>query len=382
MNKNFLYFLPSSDEGGRKKTFFFFEHTHDGALKSSKLQNTDKAVRLIKTALAESTRNIVIDTSVNSGRNLLYRTLLLLEDDEQKKRIFLASLYRQHYKNIQKYWAEWEGFQTGQQESKGRELVNLFHSVRTLGGMRQITKWDETALIGWLVRAPDSDITRNRLAHPISLLLFAIAKESVGGGNLPRSNETRMIITQLTHRLFRLLQDPFPVEQEDENIYDTPYTRLFKKLPPPKEGQILPQNIIGYVCYEPRIETDDKDKPLPESVKQDAQRREHSKKIKKEYPVLWDLLTCCTLFLKSLGDGRMPLDACCILAGGHDIPNKIKNLLNAMLYIWMEVLVPPHVANGADTLHFVDHRIFSEHKSKIMLQRCKEIVQQCREKNV
>ena len=381
MTKNFLYFLPAQDEGGQKKTFFFFEYLHDGALNSDLLPDTDKAVSLIKNALTESTRNIVVDTSTNSGRNLLNRVITAMETKEQTKRICLASLYWQHYEEIHEYRDAYDMFSPDKPRLPTDEhFVKLFHSVRTLGGMRPLTKWDEIALTAWFDREPNDEMAKKILTHPIARLLLAVAEESVGGGDLPNPHATRKIITRMLCCLFKLLQDPFPIEQDREYVYDTPYTRLFKKLPPPKEGQLLPQNFISYVCYDRRIETDDNDKPLPESLKQDAQRKASSEEVKKKYPLLWELLTCCAQFLKSLGPGNMPLDACCVFAGGHDVPDKIKNLLNAMLYIWMEVMVPAYVED-TDTLHFFNPTIFVNTKINVMAAHCKRIVQQCLEEN-
>ena len=374
MNKNNLYFLPAQDEGGQKKTFFLFEYTYDGSLKSDQLQNTDKALSIVQKALAESTRNIVLDTSTNSGRNLLHRVLSLDHEGVEKK-IFLASVFRQHYKDIQEYWSVYRLFDQNRDRLPTEEyFVGLFHSARILGGMRPFTALDRLVLRVYILKETkqfEPEEIADILEHPVAKLLLAVTEESAGGTLLCPAN-TRHIISQMVHSLCRLLQDPLPFEQ-GEGAFEQPHSRLFKKIKQPK---LPPSNVISLVCRDFKAHEEKTGEKKEIEWKRIEGLKELNSKVRKEYPILWRLLTLSKRFFKSLGSGKMPLDSCCIFNHGHDFEWRMLRLLDLMMNIWTEVLAVNY--GDPSTLNFINHDIFTKQKSEVMLRRCKEIVQRCR----
>jgi hypothetical protein len=351
--KNHLYFLPSQDVGGKKKTFLFFEYTHNWNLKSDQLENGNRATAIIENALTTSTRNIAIDTSTNSGRNLLHRILPVL-DTETTKRIYLASVFRQRYMNIRAYGETWETVEPKQRSSRDKHLVGLFNTPRTQGGMRPLTALDKLVIAAWATKKTEEiseAVSEDLSKHPAAMLLIHMLEEMHGDMSLPE--RVREILTNVVHCFCLLQQDPFPLGTETE-IFDTAYLRLFEMYSPNQAMRSWsPANTVSYVC-----------------------RDTASHKVKRLRPILWQLLTNIREFFHILSRGA-PIDTCAYcFKRSHDFEHCVLQLFNLMLHMWAEILLPQHCEN--DALNLVDHEVFVDHKAPAMLARLKKIVKECR----
>jgi hypothetical protein len=355
--QNYLYFLPSHEGRGEKKTFFLFEYAHDGTPKSDQIKDTDKAVSIIKTVIKESTRNIVLDTHSNSGRNLLMR---VMPDEATKHRFFLASLYRSHCGMAQDYWKEWSDLDFKARAMRDLILTKLFQGPRTLGGMRPLTQLDQLVLRAWSMTG-FAKMTKEEvillLQHPIALLLSEIA-HIAGKHELPEEmGKTKMTIAAITHCFCRLLQDPFPCEQE-ESAFTEHHSRLFDQWPPGKRDIEVPAATVSYFFRH-------------------LEKTERKQEILRKYRrCLWDLLTHSKAFLEHITDNA-PIDSCMwFFRRSHDFESCFLHLLDLLMQTWTEVLVPGH--GTGSSLNFIDHEVFIPSKAPEMFQCCRDIVQRCR----
>ena len=351
--KNHLYFLPSQDVGGKKKTFLFFEYTHDGNLKSDQLENGNRAITIIEDALLTSTRKIAIDTSTTSGRNLLHRILPAL-DNETTKRIFLASIFRQRHMEIRAYGETWKTIEPKRRFSRDTHLIGLFNTPRTQGGMRPLTGLDKLAVEAWAIKKTEEmngELKNDLPKHPVAMLLFHMLEEM--HGDISQPERIREILLSIVHSLCLLHQDPFPLGTETE-IFDTAYLRLFEMYSPDKISRTWsPANTVSCVC-----------------------RDTASHKIKRLRPILWHLLTNIREFFQILSRGA-PIDTCAYcFKRSHDFEHCVLQLFNLMLHTWAEILLPQHCDN--DALNLIDHDVFVDHKAPAMLARLKKIVKECR----
>ena len=354
--QNYLYFLPSHDGKDAKKTFFLFEYTHDGVPKSDQIKDTDKAVGIINAAIKESTRNIVLDTNSHSGRNLLMR---VMPDEATKHRFFLASLYRSHRGMLQDYWKEWAALDFKARAMRDTILTKLFHRPRTLGGMRPLTGLDQLVLRAWsktdFADTHKDDVVQI-LQHPIAMLLLEIARKA-GKDKLPETiDKTKMMIAAITHCFCRLVQDPFPCEEE-ETAFDGLHSGLFY-CPPGKRDIEVPAATVSYFF-------------------RDVGKPERKREILRKYrQCLWDLLTHSKAFLEHITDNA-PLDSCMwFFRCSHDFESCFLHFLDLLMQTWTEVLVQGHGTGSA--LNFIDHEVFIPAKAPEMLQHCQDIVQKCR----
>jgi len=356
--QNYLYFLPSHDGKGEKKSFFLLEYTHDGRPKSDQIKDTDKAVSIINAAINESTRNIVLDTNTYSGRNLLMR---VMPNEVTKHRFFLASLYRSHYGIVQDYWKEWAGLDTDARTTRDRILTKLFHHPRTLGGMRPLTVLDQCVLHAWSItdfaKMHKEDVIQ-LLQHPIAMLLSKIA--GMAGKDEPPDTigKGTMTIAAMTHCFCRLVQDPFPCEQET-TAFSAPYTQLFNQWPPGKRTIEVPAATVSYVF-------------------RNLENTERKQEILRKYRrSLWNLLTHSKAFIEHLTNDA-PIDSSLwFFRRSHDFEFCFLRLLDLLMQTWTEVLVQGH--GTGTSLNFIDHEVFIPAKAPEMLRHCRNIVQRCRE---
>jgi hypothetical protein len=358
--KNYLCFLPSIDEGGHKKTFFFFEHLHNGTYKSDQIGTTDRAVGLIKCALSESTRNIAIDTSTHSGRNLLNRVLPFTQE-QGADRLFLASLFQRHYVNIQNYWHEWGKLPLEERKTQDNRFMNLFGAVRTLGGIRPLTALDRLSIQAWQTEYEqiDSPFTDELLKHPVAMYLLSVVqaiKERRRRVPDRTGFSSEEMIAGITHNLCHLVQDPFPLD-DSENLYVRPCLRLFQIIPLEQERHPLltksPEDIVYNV-----VRGEGKDKDI----------------LKKYNNSLWSLIVCTRKLLDNLLGGvvsRNGADVSGIFRKSCVFERRILMLFDQMLNVWTEALMPGYHNASLD---FVDHEIFSKNLAPIVLEKCKEFL--------
>jgi hypothetical protein len=299
-------------------------------------------------------KNIVLDTSTDAGRNLLTQ---VLPDAATQSRFFLASLYRTHYDMVNDHWKDWAALDFDGRSERVPILTKLFHHPRTLGGMRPMTELDRLVLRAWSVADfadMDKDAVVQLLQHPVAMFLSEIARAAGKYGPL---DKTEMVVAAITHCFCRLLQDPFPFE-DTTNAFNAPHSRLFEQSPPENQPKEIPAKIVAYVC-------------------RDIGGNKKNDQIKKQQPILWELLNQSKEFLCTLS-GTSEIDQCFIwlFRHSHDFEHCMLKFLDMLMCIWTEVLIAGHSAGS--TLSFLDHDIFVKHKSAGMLKCCKKVVQECR----
>jgi len=354
--KNFLYFLPSLDEENQKRTFFLFETLHDGTYKSDQVGSTDRAVGIIKCALEESSRQIAIDTSTNSGRNLLQRVLPLVAEGGADK-LFLASLFRKYQKEIREYWDQWDQYSSAVKQKNDEYFVPLFHSPRVQGGIRPLTDLDRLVLRVWQnARETQTDTVpvAGLVKHPVFLFLKAIPQTQYLARNqsppdaIERLDALAAIITE---QLCHLSQDPFPLA--DSDTYRQQCFYLFETVPLSKERMSItaPRNLVFDV------------------VKGDMKTRDVLKKM--NYP-LWSLIVHMRKYLDAI-TGMSSInraDNGGMFRKHETFEERVLSLLDLMLSVWIEAL-SIHYHDG---LNFVNHEVFSEKIAPIILGKCKELL--------
>jgi len=359
--QNNLYFLPSIDAGDQKKTFFFFEWAHAGYFKSDQVGTTDRAVGIIKSVLEESARNIVIDTSTNSGRNLLSRVLPLMQETGGN-RLFLASLFRQHCAEIQKYWEKWGTAPVDERKYHDDHFTKLFGTARTLGGMRPLTAIDRLAIQAWQhgdIEVFEPAFAAELLKHPTAMflksLVQALRERSKYAAQQPEDAYTD-VITSIVYCLCRLVQDPFPLADAD-NSYRQVCFCLFDDTPPKPEripsGIASPENLIFEIMR--------------------GQGRDRNWLKQKHYP-LWLLIIQTRKFLDKLtgNSSRGGVDVSNIFQVPHPFERRMLHLFDQIIYVWAEALIPSYADN---TLQFVDHEVFTKKLAALMLAKCKDFLE-------
>jgi len=352
--QNHLYFLPSVTESNQKKAFFLFEYAHAGFFKSDQVSTTDRAFGISQCALDGSKRSIVIDTSTESGRNLLHRVLPLVKEG-RTDRILLASIFRQYPKAIQEYWEKWGEMSPEERKYRDDHFVKYFGTARTLGGMRSLTACDLLTIRAWQHTALDSlepSLAEDLLQHPVALFLRALIlafREVSKQAAAQPLEECEATIAAITHCVCRLIQDPFPLQTT--NGYSQLCFCLFDGVS--KDYDSSPENIIFRV------------------VKGEGKERDT---LKKESHGLWLLIVQMRKLLDGV-TGNMSRNG--VSLGGVfrcqcPFENRMIQLFDQMLHTWAAMLLRDQ---PIPVLEFIDHELFSDRFASTVRKHCKALLE-------